>query len=114
MAQLLLSFGADPYVGKDSKGEMKTAYDVFMTKNPTAAQILMNRGIACNEQDLSSSNLLIIYDLEPFRKHITQKHGEMSLHQKIVQKQLKVPPKQSTGLVGCSDTRGTWGKSHCN
>lgn len=89
MAQLLLSFGADPYVGKDSKGEMKTAYDVFMTKNAAAAQVLMNKGITCNEQDLSSSNLLIIYDLEPFRKHFSPRHGEMSLHQKIVQRQLK-------------------------
>ena len=89
MAQLLLSFGADPYAGKDIKGETKTAYDVFMTKNATAAQVLMNKGITCNEQDLSSSNLLIIYDLEPFKKHFSLRHGEMSLHQKIVHRQLK-------------------------
>ena len=90
MAQLLLSFGADPYAGRDSKGETKTAYDVFMAKNPSAAQILMNRGITCNEeQDLSSSNLLVIYDLEPFRRHFSRRHGEMSFHQKIVQRQLK-------------------------
>ena len=89
MAQLLLSYGADPYIGKDSKGEMRSAFDVFMTKNPTAAQVLLNRGITCNDQDLSSSNLLIIYDLEPFRRHFTSKHGEMSLHKKIVQRQLR-------------------------
>ena len=60
MAQLLLSYGADPYLFKVSKDKLKTAYDVFLDKNPAAAELLMNNGISSNDQGGISIALDII------------------------------------------------------
>lgn len=85
MAQLLLSHGADPYLLKYSKNELvQTAYDVFLNKNAPAAKILLDNGITSNGRDLTSTNLLIIFDFEPFKRQTCLAHGEMSLHHKIV------------------------------
>ena len=60
IAQILLSYGADPYLIKVSKDELKTAYDVFLDKNAAAAELLMNNGIASNDQGGNSiaSNII--------------------------------------------------------
>ena len=89
MVQILLSYGADPYLIKVGKNVMKTAYDVFLDKNASAVELLMNNGITCNNQDLSSTHLLVIFDLEPFKRQTCLSHGEMSLHNKIVTRQHK-------------------------
>ena len=62
MAQILLSYGSDPYLIKVSKDELKTAYDVFLDKNAAAAELLMNNGIASNDQGGNSiaSNIICL------------------------------------------------------
>ena len=62
MAQIMLSYGADPYLIKVSKDELKTAYDVFLDKNAAAAELLMNNGIASNDQGGNSiaSNIICL------------------------------------------------------
>ena len=50
IAQILLSYGANPYLIKVSKDELKTAYDVFLDKNAAAAELLMNNGISSNDR----------------------------------------------------------------
>ena len=84
MAEILLSYGADPYKLKYSKNELlKTAYDVFLNKNASAANMLLDNGITSNGRDLTSTNLMIIFDFKPFRRQTSFSNGEMSLHHKI-------------------------------
>ena len=40
-------------------------------------------------QDLTSTSLLIIFDFEPFKRQTCLTHGEMALHNKIVQREHK-------------------------
>ena len=85
MAEILLSYGADPYKMKYSKNELlKTAYDVFLNKNASAANMLLDNGITSNGRDLTSTNLVIIFDFKPFRRQTSFSNGEMALHHKIV------------------------------
>ena len=50
MAEILLAYGADPYLIKVGKRELQSAYDVFLDKNASAAELLMNKGISSNDQ----------------------------------------------------------------
>jgi hypothetical protein len=76
MAQILLTFGADMYISKSGKDEVRrNALDVFLSKNSSVAEMLMSECISCNDQDLTSSNLLVVYDLEPFQGFTKAKHS---------------------------------------
>ena len=47
---VLANYGADPYLIKVGKRELQSAYDVFLDKNASAAELLMNKGISSNDQ----------------------------------------------------------------
>ena len=71
IVQHLLDFGADPYIKINEKydhggDKVHTAFNSLLFRNPKTAEPLLNAGIDTNGQDLDSTDLLIIYDLEMF------------------------------------------------
>ena len=95
IVEILLNAGANPYAKMKNKMEDErdqlSAFEVLLARNPNAASKILNHGILTNDQELDSSNLLLIYDLELFRKEveISPTKDEMSVHAKLIYLKLR-------------------------
>ena len=67
---LLLWNGADPHCGLSNK--RKTLLEVFLKTNPENARTLLNRQIEKNDKDLSSKDLLFIYNFQLLQSPVAQ------------------------------------------
>ena len=74
IVQLLVQNGADPYAkmtdksDSDPKGlELYSCFDTYIQRNSDCSKILLDGSVTTNGQDLDSSDLLIVYDLDLFR-----------------------------------------------
>ena len=72
VVQLLVQNGANPYAKMKDKGaptglELHSCFDTYIERNADCSKILLDECVATNGQDLDSSDLLVIYDLDLFR-----------------------------------------------
>ena len=73
IVQLLVQNGANPYAKMKDKGatksglELHSCFDTYIERNSDCSKILLDECVATNGQDLDSSDLLVIYDLDLFR-----------------------------------------------
>ena len=95
--QILLDNGANPYAKATEKSSVKgyptqSVFDTLLYRHSQATQALMTECIDTNGQDLDSSDLLVVYDVELFH-HESERKGkngekmqpdEMAAHKKIV------------------------------
>lgn len=95
--QILLDNGANPYAKATEKSNVKgyptqSVFDTLLYRHSQATQALMTECIDTNGQDLDSSDLLVVYDVELFH-HESERKGkngekmqpdEMAAHKKIV------------------------------
>ena len=91
--KILLNRGADPYAKATDKTDLnghpvQTVFDTLLYRHSQATQDLMTECIATNGQDLDSSDLVVVYDLELFRNESIRgadmEPDEMVSHKKIV------------------------------
>ena len=91
--QILLNNGANPYAKATEKTDVnghpsQTVFDTLLYRHSQATQDLMTECIYTNGQDLDSSDLLVVYDLELFRNEsirgVDMEPDEMASHKKIV------------------------------
>ena len=72
IVQLLVQNGANPYAKISDKSEpegleLHSCFDTYIERNSDCSKILLDEGVATNGQDLDSSDLLVVYDLDLFR-----------------------------------------------
>ncbi len=89
IVDLLINYGANQYLGissEDGTGRPKIALEVMEEYNDAAARVLLDKCIHTNDQDLTSKNLILIYDLKPF-KYVAPcpSRGEMTLITRIME-----------------------------
>ncbi len=87
MVQILLQYGGDQYIAREGKdGVKRNALNIYLSRNHGAAELLLNECLSANENDFTATNLMIVYDLEPFKQGaLNGTNGEMSLHTKILE-----------------------------
>lgn len=93
VVQILLNNGANPYAKATDKTDVnghpsQTVFDTLLYRHSQATQDLMTECIDTNGQDLDSSDLLVVYDLELFRNEsirgFDMEPDEMASHKKII------------------------------
>ena len=72
IVQLLVQNDADPYAKMTDKAEpdglgIHSCFDTYIERNSDCSKILLDESISTNGQDLDSSDLLVVYDLDIFR-----------------------------------------------
>ena len=74
---------------EDGSNITRTAFEMFVDLQPTAAKFCLDENISTNEYDLTSSDLAIILDLSVIMTSTkTEKYRELTLHQKLLRSNL--------------------------
>ena len=105
IVQILIQYGADECLTQSSvrEGRKQTALDLILEKNPSAAKVVLDDSVYTNLEDLTSTHLLLVFDLEViFKSERSKDYLEMSLHKKLLnagQEQLLEHPLSEAFLV---------------
>ena len=92
VVRMLLRHGADPCRATGSGPARGSALDLLLDKNPSGAKVILDECVYTNGHDLTSKNLILVFDLEVLKQSDGDKAtaaaasatgGEMALHRKL-------------------------------
>ena len=91
VVRMLLRHGADPCRATGSGPARGSALELLLDKNPSGAKVILDESVHTNGQDLTSKNLILVFDLEVLKQSDGDKApaaaaaagGEMALHRKL-------------------------------